>query len=82
MAHGNMQDIDPSSYAGQSKKAIVLDSNYQSCHNNHQLTRLIHEIFDDRKTQQVRLRRPLPLTIRYKWFKKTANKINVKYIYI
>ena len=60
-----MQHIDRRSYAWQRKKAIVLDCNNQSCHNNHQLTRLIHEIFDDSKRQQVCFR---------KWFKKTASE--------
>ena len=73
MAHVN-KNIDRRSYAWQSKKAIVLDCNNQSCHNDHQLTRLIHEIFDDRKRRQVHFRRPLLLTIRYKWFKKTASE--------
>ena len=61
------------------QETIVLDCNNQSCHNNHLLTRLIHEIFDDKKRQQVRFRRPLLLTIRYKWFKKTAgeSKLNI-----
>ena len=76
-----MQHKDRRSYAWQSKKAIVLGCNNQSCHNNHQLTRLIHEIFDDRKRQQVRFRRPLSLTIRYKWFKKTARE-SITNIYI
>ena len=69
-----MQHIDRRSYAWQSKKAIVLDCNNQSCHNNHQLTRLIHEIFNDRKRQQVRFCRLLSPTIRYKWSKKTASE--------
>ena len=74
LAHANMQHIDQRSYARQSKKVIVLDCNNQSCHNNHQKTRLVHEILDDRKRQQVRFCRLLSLTIRYKWFKKTASE--------
>ena len=70
-----MQHKDRRSCAWQSKKAIVLDCNNQSCHNNHQLIWLTHEIFDDTKRQQqVRFRRPLSRTIRYKWFKKTAGE--------
>ena len=81
MAHASMQYIGWRSYALQSKKAIVLDCNNQSCHNNNQLTGLIHEIFDDRKKQKFRFYRPLSLTIRYKWFKKTASE-SVSNIYI
>ena len=64
------------------QETIVLVCNNQSCHNNHQLTRLIHEIFDDRKRQQVCFRRVMSLTIRYKVFKKTASesKSNIKNI--
>ena len=73
-AHANIRHINRRSYAYQSKKAIVLDCNDQSCHNSHQLNHLSMKYYMTGRGNKFVFHRPLLLTIRYKWLKKTASE--------